>query len=184
MVPTPLMAGYAPSDDGAIGQLFFMRESSLLAQPFDERRLEPTGEPVPLAKEVGSYLLSANFSVSATGLAYRAGYFVSRLSWLDRNGKEISNVGETGPYTYTDLTLSPDGTRLATTRFSHNIAGSSPGIGFLTWFGMCPPPTFDRAPDSAPVWSPDGGRVAFAAFRAGGMGIYQKAENGGGISSS
>ena len=183
IVPTPLMAGYAPSVDRAIGQLLFMRESSLLAQPFDERRLEPIGEPIPIAKQVGSYFLSAFFSASATGvLAYRAGYFVSRLSWLDRNGKEISNVGETGPNTYTDLTLSPDGTRLATARVSHNIAGSSPGIWLLDLVrGVGNPLTFDQAPDSAPVWSPDGGRVAFAAMRADGMGIYQKAANGGGI---
>lgn len=40
--------------------------------------------------------------------------------------------------------------------------------------------TFDLAPDSAPVWSPDGSRVAFAANRAGGYGIYQKATNGAG----
>jgi Tol biopolymer transport system component len=38
--------------------------------------------------------------------------------------------------------------------------------------------TFDPAPDSSPVWSPDGKRIAFAAFRAGGTGIYQKASNG------
>jgi eukaryotic-like serine/threonine-protein kinase len=183
MVATPLMAGYAPSVDGAIGQLLFMRESSLLAQPLDERRLEPIGEPIPIAKQVGSYLLSAFFSASATGvLAYRAAYFVSRLSWLDRNGKEISNVGGTGPYTYLDLTLSPDGTWLATTRVNHNIAGSGQGIWLLDLVrDMGTPLTFDPAPDSAPVWSPDGGRVAFAAMRAGGMGIYQKAANGGGI---
>ena len=40
--------------------------------------------------------------------------------------------------------------------------------------------TFDVAPDSAPVWSPDGRRLAFTAFRAGGTGIYQKAANGAG----
>ena len=34
--------------------------------------------------------------------------------------------------------------------------------------------TFDQAPDSAPVWSPDGSRVAFAAFRAAGMGFIRR----------
>jgi Tol biopolymer transport system component len=40
--------------------------------------------------------------------------------------------------------------------------------------------TFDLAPDTAPVWSPDGTRVAFNALRAGGFGIYQKVTNGAG----
>ncbi len=40
--------------------------------------------------------------------------------------------------------------------------------------------TFDVAPDFAPVWSPDGRRIAFVATRPGGTGLYQKASSTGG----
>jgi eukaryotic-like serine/threonine-protein kinase len=40
--------------------------------------------------------------------------------------------------------------------------------------------TFDVPPDFAPVWSPDGARIAFGAARSGGAGIYQKSANGAG----
>jgi hypothetical protein len=129
------MAGYVPPDDGGLGQLLFMREDSLLAQPFDAQRLEPTGEPTFVAKQVGSFLLSAFFSTSANGtLAYRTGTMISRLRWFDRNGKEIGGVGEPGPYMYTDLGLSPDGTQLATTQVRPKTVAQGiwpPGWGFI-----------------------------------------------------
>ena len=181
IIATSLMAGYAPSDEGAMGRLLFIREDSLLAQPFDARRLEPTGEPIPIpiAKQVGSFMLSAFFSMSANGvLAYRTGNWISRLSWFDRYGKEMGGVGEPGPYMYTDLALSPDGSQLATTRVSPGKP--APGI-WLHDLGrdVSRPFTFDLFPDEAPVWSPEGRRVAFAAWRGSGGGIYQKAANGG-----
>ncbi len=38
--------------------------------------------------------------------------------------------------------------------------------------------TFDRAEDVAPVWSPDGVRIAFASNRSGHFDLYQKAASG------
>jgi serine/threonine protein kinase len=186
VLATPVMSVYAPSPEAGMGQILFMREGSLLAQPFDERRLEPAGEPILFAEHVASFLLSGAFSASFNGvLAYRpakTGPGLSELTWFDRQGKEQSVAGEPGStYAYFDLALSPDATRVAASRIDLSMAGSQQGIWVLdlardvsTRF------TFDPAPDSSPVWSPDGSRIAFAAARAGGTGIYQKASNGAG----
>ena len=186
VLATPVMAVYAPSPEAGMGRLLFMREGSLLAQPFDERRLEPTGEPVLFAEHVASFLLSGAYSASSSGvLAYRpakSGPGLSELTWYDRQGKELSVAGEPGStYAYFDLALSPDATRVAASRIDLSVVGSKLGIWLLDLArGVSTRFTLDRAPDSSPIWSPDGSRIAFAAARAGGNGIYQKASNGAG----
>ena len=105
----------------------------------------------------------------------------SELTWFDRQGKELGTTGEPGEYAYFDLALSPDGKRVATTRSDPTVAGSGQGIWVLDLTrGVSARFTFDPAPDSSPVWSPDGTRIAFGASRAGGIAIYQKASNGTG----
>jgi Tol biopolymer transport system component len=183
MLSTPVMAVYTPSAKGGMGRLLFVRAGSLLAQPFDERRLEPAGEPVVLVRRVATYLLSGNFSTSSNGvLAYRTaevGVRLSALNWFDRKGKNLGVAGEAGSYQYFDLALSPDATHVAASRTSQMSLGESPGIWLLDLArGVSARLTFDPSPDASPVWSPDGKRIAFTAFRAGGTGIYQKASNG------
>jgi eukaryotic-like serine/threonine-protein kinase len=185
VLATPIMAVYAPSPEAGMGRLLFMREGSLLAQPFDERRLELAGEPILLAEQVASFLLSGSFSASSSGvLAYRLakmGPGLSALTWFDRQGKELGAAGEPGAYAYFDLALSPDGLRVATSRSNLRASSFDQGIWLLDLArGVSARFTFDLAPDSSPIWSPDGSRIAFAAARAGGTGIYQKASNGAG----
>ena len=43
---------YTPSADPSTGYLLFMREGTLMAQPFDNRRLELKGQAVPVAEQV------------------------------------------------------------------------------------------------------------------------------------
>jgi hypothetical protein len=56
------------------GHLLFLRDRTLMAQPFDVNRLALTGEPVPVAEQIQTtgFPPSAIFSVSEAGvLAYQ-----------------------------------------------------------------------------------------------------------------
>ena len=186
IVATSLMAVYAASADPGTGRLLFLRQGTLLAQAFDEKSLQLKGDPIPVAERVASLFASGQFSVSSGGaLAYRAGQtalWLSRLSWFNRQGKELGNAGERGTYSYTDLALSPDGARLAAARVDPNVPGDAEqGIWLLDLVrGVSTRFTFDTTPESAPVWSSDASRLAFTAFRVGGYAVYQKATNGAG----
>ncbi len=108
---------YAPSADPSTGYLLFIRGGTLMAQPFDNRRLELKGQAAPIAEQVsdngggtGGY---AAFSASANDVLVFLQSVASdrQLTWYDREGKVMGTAGEPGDYG--DLALSPDGTRLA-----------------------------------------------------------------------
>lgn len=152
-----------------------------MVQTLDEKRLALTGEPVTVAENVSTYLLSASFSASNGVLVYRAGRTtlgLSTLAWFDRKGKELGAAGESNSNVYQDVAISPDASRVAVSKAEPTVAGSSQSIWLLDLSrGVSARFTFDVAPDTSPVWSPDGSRIAYAGSRAGGMGIYEKAAN-------
>src|SRR6185503_9315667 len=91
------------------GNIFFIREGTLMAQPFDAGKLQLRGEPVPVAEHVGAELSAGYFSVSPSGvLAYRTGASsvgVFQATWFDRQGKILGTFAEPGPEQ--GLALSP-----------------------------------------------------------------------------
>lgn len=166
---------FAPPD-----RLFFSREGSLLSQRFDARALRLTGDPLPVSDQVQFYsqISSALFSVSSNGvLVYqpRTPPSVAQLLWFDRNGKEIGSLG--APADQANPRISPDGKRVAlditdpqTGNIDVWIYESSGGIA--TRF------TSNPAIDGEPIWSPDGGGIAFFSLRAGHPDLYQKSSSG------
>jgi serine/threonine protein kinase/Tol biopolymer transport system component len=150
------------------GMIAFVRGTSLIAQHFNLKRGELTGDPIRLADPVG---YDGNglggFSASADGrLAYRGGGGLRQLQWYDRSGKGLGAAAASDPATPAYPELSPDGTHLTFQRFvqgNTDVWLSDLARGGMTRF------TVDAAIDSAPIWSPDGARIAFYSSRKSGI---------------
>jgi serine/threonine protein kinase len=172
---------YAPP-----GYLLFVRENTLMAQAFDLKNLTVSGDAAAIAQgiQVNPPYGRAILSVSDNGiLAYSGALSVaelSRLIWLDRTGKQISTVGDPGMYA--NPRLSPDGTRLAVAIVDTSTSRSATDIWIYNLLnGGRTRLTFDPSLNLAPVWSPDGGKVAFSSNRKAGFPqLYRKAANGEG----
>ena len=163
---------YAPP-----GYILYARDRALMAQRFDPVRFRLTGEAFVVADDVfasgAGSARNADFSASATGvLVHRGGAAggVTRLVWVDRAGRELGDLGT--PNTYGNLSLSPDGERVAV----------EVGIDFSTtdiWLierarGISSRFTFARGADLWPVWSADGSEVFFTSDRSGIFREYRK----------
>ena len=164
------------------GYILFYRDRNLLAQRFDLRRLETSGEPLPVAEEV-SYdygMKLGRFSVSANGtLAYmvRTAPPLARLRWFDRAGREVGSVGDAG--SYVDLRLSPDGKQVAVSRLEPDLERSSIWIVDATRATMARA-TGGNTYDGHPIWFPDGKRLAFTSVSIGGGGAQMFTLDGSG----
>ncbi len=145
----------------AAGYLLYVREHSLVAQPFDAAKLSITGEPIPVGEGLGvNNVGGASFSLSTNGvLAFRAGETLGRrLMWVDRNGKETPALDDARDYA--DTWLSPDEKRFV---FDLSEGG---GKGDL-WIrdlarGITSRFTFEPEREFAPIWSPDGRRIVYS----------------------
>jgi Tol biopolymer transport system component len=161
----------------ANGHLFFPRAGTLMAQPFDARRLELRGVQVPVAQDVGiTWYSTGMFSVSDEGvIVYRtapaSGTF--QLTWLDRQGKSVGTFGPPG--TDRRVVLSPDGRRAVAKDAPYNVPGDLWMLDLVS--GLRTRFTFSKNVYSPAVWSPDGARIAYSAGRLGDT-IYAKPASG------
>jgi Tol biopolymer transport system component/tRNA A-37 threonylcarbamoyl transferase component Bud32 len=172
--PAQSMLAYAPQ-----GYLLFLKDRTLMAQPFDAKAMKTTGEPVPLAEQIGTDAVGlARFSVSRDGvLAYRTGESGSRLLWMDRSGKELETLGD--PAEHQDPDFSPAQDRLAFDLTEMRTGRSDIWIRDLSR-GVNSRFTFGQDNTFCPVWSPGGDYIVYASDRSGAEGLYQKAMSGSG----
>lgn len=168
-------AAYAPLPGKDSGYLLFMRDRTLIAAPFNPKRLELSGDTIPVIPSVDG------FSVSAAGtLIYRTGAGDRKLTWFDRQGKPLGTAWSAGAYS--ELAISPDGSRVVVVRGDGNgSGGGAPTVWVHEFAREASTRLVPGGSSIKPVWSPDGLHVVFSAARgSGGMGLYEKLSNGTG----
>jgi dipeptidyl aminopeptidase/acylaminoacyl peptidase len=166
----------------ANGYLLYLAQNSLMARPFNPEKMDLTGEAVLLVEGVQSdpQFSNAFFSVSANGqLLYLQGkgLVLHSLVLFDRNGKQVSNLGESASATMPRF--SPDARALTC-----DVISLTSGMVDLwvtdTRSGNRMHLATDRMDlaSHTAVWSPDGTRVAYVSEKkTGGRVIYIKALN-------
>jgi Tol biopolymer transport system component len=145
----------------AQGHLFFLRDGTLMALPFDPARHTATAEAFPVAENVA---IAANnrygaFSLAGNGtLAYWSSGAVNtrELVWMDRSGKRVSSLGE--PRAFGPFALSADEKTVAATigGFPQTdlwLLDSASGLSNKFTFG---------SNASFPVWSADSKTIVYA----------------------
>ena len=154
-------AQYVPGPQRT-GHLLFVRGTTLMAQAFDEDRLEVSGEAYAVAEQLGSFLSRPFFSVSGNGVLtyWTGGVAVTSLVWCDRQGSRTL-VPVQGAFM--EVSLAPDGERAA---LGQRPADSgSYEVTVLDLKRAAPMRiTFESQQISSPVWSPDGQKIAYSAM--------------------
>ena len=165
---------YTPPAPGSrVSHLLFLREDTLMAQPFDAGALHLAGDPFPVVAQASSIetpMLFPTASASCNGvLVYLANHSLDRqLAWFDRSGSELGKVAARGRRR--GVALSPDG----------KAASSSLPDG--VWLLDLPRGVETHVTQatqlfSGVVWSPDGSRIVFTKNQD----LYSKDLSGKGV---
>ena len=166
----------------ASGYLLFNREGDLFAQRFDAARLQLKGSARPVARNIqfDTFFEEASFTASNNGILIcaPAGTGInSELTWMDRNGKVLSVLGDPGQFER--QAISPEGKRVA-------VVVKPPGreniwiydVDRGTRVLLIPGDTSPAA--NTPRWSPDGKQVAYRTAEGKTTALNVRAADGSG----
>jgi Tol biopolymer transport system component len=148
-------------------------EGGLMALPFDATRLRASGDAIPVDAQMPFDV--STFSASSNGVLAFTSVPAHRLMWFDRSGKPLPIASSADRIN--NIALSADGTRVAARRLFQG--------NYDIWVidlarGTTSRATSNPAPDGAPVWSPDGERIAFSSERGKAGSIYVAEASGTG----
>jgi Tol biopolymer transport system component len=156
--------------DAATGRLLLLRETTLVAAPFDLAGLRITGEATPIAHDV------AAFSASGNGVLAYAPVAPRQLAWLDRQGRELQTIPELGGEFFR---LSQDGRRLAAMERDPQTGTTDVWVYDLDR-RVGTRLTSHPSDDDFPVWSPDDEWIVFSSNRSGRYDLYRIPSSGAG----
>jgi Tol biopolymer transport system component/predicted Ser/Thr protein kinase len=169
------------------GFILFGRADTLVAQPFDARRLRFVGDQISVAEGLSVDLSGVSgtsadagdfavFSACAGVLAYRTGESAdTRLRWFDQKGHALGDVGPAGEYL--EPALSPDGHAVAV---SKRTAGKWDVWVIDLLRGTNSRLTLGAGDHLYPRWSPDGRQIAFSFRNESRMVVHRVPADGGG----
>jgi serine/threonine-protein kinase len=166
------------------GYIIYVLGANLFAVPFDAKKLEVTGGPVPIMegvmKSAALYTASAYFAVSGNGtLVSIPGTQLDTariLAFADKMGLKKPIPVAAGPFLHPRI--SPDGKQIAigvddgkeSNIWIYDLSGAE-SMRRLTFVGA----------NAFPVWTPDGQRVVFESDREGSKGLFWQRADGTGI---
>ena len=152
-----LLAGNSAATFAAPRHVLYVENNMLIAAELDDERLELTGRASVVARDVSPPLLGADNVISVAGdlLAFQHGVRKQNLAWFDRAGQNVGTLPL--PTTLFNPRISPDQSRLVAT----SAVTNNPGL----WLAHLTRGEVARLETDAiaPLWSPDGSRIAFTA---------------------
>jgi eukaryotic-like serine/threonine-protein kinase len=163
------------------GYLLYMRERSLLAQPFSASTLKLSGRAVPVAQQVqfGSVRWVSNYAASGDALLYESeeGGGFWQLTWFDLDGKEVGKLGE--PREQNGIVIAPDGKRAVA------VISEQSGTKTSLWIydvarGLANRFNYEDGDADDPIWSPDGKQMVYSFNSSAGWKILTRTADGTG----
>jgi serine/threonine protein kinase/Tol biopolymer transport system component len=164
------------------GRLFFVRQGTLLAQPVDLDRRRLDGDAVTVADSVAVEPATGAAAYSTSNdavIAFRKAVAPSaRLTWFDRSGRQIGTFGSPEQAGAINPSVSPDDSRIVANR---TLVGQT-DVWLMDGTRQTRlTHTSGRHMARSPLWSPDGGRVAFESVRPSSVSLSTLLASGDGV---
>jgi Tol biopolymer transport system component len=162
------------------GQLLFVLDGELRAQPFNPTTLQLSGEALPVGLKVdASSAMNSAVSASNRGTlaTWTSGGGLSELVWFDRRGTRLGKAGSADRYF--DFRLAPNERRLVLSRVDPAANTADLAIYDLGAESLTPLISSSQT-DGTAVWSADGERLVFRSNRRGVHELFIRPAHGGG----
>ncbi|HEU4686927.1 MAG TPA: hypothetical protein VFS23_01125, partial [Vicinamibacterales bacterium] len=163
------------------GRLWFVRQGTLLSQRVDLDRRRLDGDAVAVADSIAVEPTNgaAAYSTADGGvIAFRQGGEPSaRLTWFDRSGRQLGIFGSPDQAGAINPSLSPDDNRVVVNR----TLGGQTDVWLLDGARQTRLTHTSGRMMHLPLWSHDGGRIAFESVRSSSVTLSALASGGDGV---